>query len=89
MTDLKLVTLIFFVEFESIITLFLHRKRRIQISKSTIASTPAITFEEENTTELVKSLTSLQRLGTRTIDNSADETLSTFSKKRMNVQKVA
>lgn len=89
MTDLKLVTLIFFVEFESIITLFLNRKRRIQISKSTIASTPAITFEEENTTELVKSLTSLQRLGTRTIDNSADETLSTFSKKRMNVQKAA
>ena len=77
------------MEFESIITLFLNRKRRIQISKSTIASTPAITFEEENTTELVKSLTSLQRLGTRTIDNSADETLSTFSKKRMNVQKAA
>lgn len=54
-----------------------------------LAINQAITFEEENTTELVKSLTSLQRLGTRTIDNSADETLSTFSKKRMNVQKAA
>lgn len=61
----------------------------VSIAEATIASTPAITFEEENTTELVKSLTSLQRLGTRTIDNSADETLSTFSKKRMNVQKAA
>ena len=61
----------------------------VSIAEATIASTPAITFKEENTTELVKSLTSLQRLGTRTIDNSVDETLSTFSKKRMNVQKAA